>query len=203
MNSSAMQWIWIVAVVFFLGCTDDNRSETVADSDIRFELGASFEKSTGYVWPAGGREEREFASIDRLVSISIRFPSGRSWDTASRLTFLSRDQGFLSEVVVHPLEAAATYQDVLAGLRDAVLELGVGGPEVKKRLDEWATSSPLWDPFSRKSFRCDVEPGINLFIEIKPAAATDKWFLLLDFTVSRHFDAATEDSNDAANLGSP
>ena len=91
-------------------------------------------------------------------------------------------------VEVTPLDESTTFTNALAHLRKTAEELGVAEDKrLVDRLGEWQAKPPAWDPFSAKSLSCVVEPGIELFAEIKPANENGKWFVSYDFTVQKFF----------------
>jgi len=183
-----MRAIYVVMLAPLLGCTETSRYSTVLDHNIRIALEKPIEQSEGFTWPESADGQPEFAAIEQQHVLTVQFPSGRLWTTQSQLTFLSQDDRILTEVVVTPLRKTATFIDALSHLRNTAEIFDVNQDELYvQKMSEWSEKPPVWDPFATKSFRFEVEPGINLFAEIRPSTEGGRWIVSYSFTVAKYF----------------
>jgi hypothetical protein len=70
----------------------------------------------------------------------------------------------------------------------AAEELGIANERViASKLDEWSAHPQAWSPFATYSTGCPLEPGVTVFIEIKPASKVADWYITYSFTDDRFF----------------
>ena len=183
-----MRFLSFIFIFFLFGCAEGNRSATVPRLPIRIALQKPVATVVGHVWPKSGGANSEFTTSESPSSVTVEFPSGRTWMTDSKISFFSQDENVVSSAKVTPLDTSTTFTNAVAHVRKTTEELGVAADtRVIDRLGEWQTKPPSWDEFSAKSLGCEIEPGIKLFAEIKPANENGKWFVSYDFTVQKFF----------------
>jgi hypothetical protein len=114
------------------------------------------------------------------------FPGGRRWTGLSRLTFADQEKGVVYRVVMTPLRETASFDGAVRSLDRTIDELGVEADSaIRKKLAALHKESPEWSPFHTQSCGCEIESGIELYVEIRPASDANQWFLSYEFDVSR------------------
>lgn len=155
---------------------------------VKVALGQDIGKITGHSWPDFNDAAMELTAIESTNSLCIIFPSNRSWTTHSRVTLLSQRRGSVSSIIVSPLDTPQRFSSALATVRRATEELGIAGDlTITSKLHEWSMHPPQWGPFASHATGCALEPGVTLFLEIKPSSKAAEWYVTYQFTADQLF----------------
>jgi hypothetical protein len=150
---------------------------------LKLMLGRAISDTVGHSWPVVNSAPTEITAIESDRLLCVFFPSGRTWTTHSRVTFLSQRGGVVSSIVISPLPAPQVFNVALETVRLAAEELGVAKePAIAAKLDEWSTHPQAWSPFATHVTGCALEPGVTLFIEIKPGSKAAEWYVTYHLT---------------------
>jgi hypothetical protein len=182
-----MRWtgFWII-VVLLTGCGEANRGALVSNSPIVIPLGSSPANVSGFTWPESHGNSCESVTIQRESYVSLVFPGGRRWAGWSRLTLADQEKGVVYRAVITPLRETASFDAAVRGLNRTIDELGVEADSpIRKKLAALHKEPPEWSPFHTPSCGCEIESGIDLYVEIRPARDTNRWFLSYEFYMSR------------------
>jgi hypothetical protein len=176
----------LMAVV--AGCGGTNGAVSMAHVPIVVPLDKATTRVSGFTWPVENGRPREFVILEREGNVTVAFPSGRQWTSRSRPTFVDEEGGIVSRVVVTPLRETLSFDEAVLGLSSAIDQLNVDkGSRVRVKLEALRKAPPEWSPFATESLSCEVEAGIELFAEIRPANRDNQWFLSYGYYVNRFF----------------
>jgi hypothetical protein len=183
------QYILAVCSLIMPGCSN----RPIVD-EIELWQAQDITKVIGFTWPRNDQDERasqEFATIEKPISVILHLPSGKKFGVFSRITFLSQRQKLLSRVVVSPLSEAVSFKQAVEVVSNIARALDIQNDDyVKMKIRDFQTKPPEWDAggFSRVSLACNLEQETNVYMEIRPASANDKWLVTISFLARGLYD---------------
>ena len=183
------KYILIAAGVIAISGGCARTSSTVVRAPyLQVSLGEPLIKIVGHSWSTRDGKLEELDTITDRREISIRFPSGRIWETPSKMTFLSQSDRILSNVRVLPQSDSSSFATAVQHVADSTKLLGVAEtPLISARLDEWRLTEPESNSPFNVSLGGVLEPGIDLYAEIRPVG-NGTWYVIYEFTVSRFYE---------------
>ena len=175
------------------GCGGTNGTGSMSYVPIVISLDKATSRVSGFRWPKERDRPHESVTLEPESKVTVAFPSGRQWTSRSRPTFLDEEDDLVSRIVITPLPEAVSFDEAVRRLSAALDELTVDkGSRIRKKLEALRKAPPEWSPFATQLLSCEIEAGIELFAEVRPANGDNQWFLSYGFYVSRFFHAKAD-----------
>jgi hypothetical protein len=135
----------------------------------------------GEQWPLKSGKPEELWWIQEPRRLILHLPSGKTWETPSRLLFLEQEEGTVTRAEVSPLPEAVAFPKAVRELEREIDDLGLPRtPLIESRIAEWKQGTPRFSV----SLAGDLEPHVHLFAKIDHNSE-GKWYIVVEFETKR------------------
>lgn len=146
-------------------------------------INQSVEKVSGRPWPRyDDGKPLEMTTTSEPCETTLHLPDGRALDLQSKSTTLEQDQGIVTAVITLPLFSLVDFKTAIAKAHEVSQDIGVRDPKFYETIAAWGARAPTTDAFAPKYMvRTNLEPSVNLYLELKHHPTQEGWFVSLDF----------------------
>lgn len=102
----------------------------------------------------------------------------------SKSTILEQDQGIVTAGITLPLFTLVDFKVLIAVAKAQEISrnIGIKDPKFYETISTWGNQAPNSDAFAPKyMMRTNLEPSVNLYLELKHQSTEEGWFVSLDF----------------------
>jgi hypothetical protein len=146
-------------------------------------INQSVEKVAGRPWPhAKDGEPLGMTAVEQPCEVVLHLPSANTLRLKSKQTVLQQERGIVTSVSVLPLDELVDFGTAIVKAEEIARQHGIQERKFYEVISHWRDAPPNRDPFAPKYMaRTAVEPGINLYVNLKPSSGEAGWFIALDF----------------------
>jgi hypothetical protein len=171
----------LLSSLVLLGCKPERKPVALV---IDVWMNQSLENVTGKPWPrakAGGAP-LGMTAVEQPCEVALHLPSTRTLNLRSRQTTLQQERGIVTLVSVLPLDELVEFETAIAKAEEIARQQNIQDRKFQETLSHWRDAPPNRDPFGPKYMaRVAIEPGVNMYVFIKPSAVANGWFIALEF----------------------